>query len=228
MLYVPLNVLILGKCEYEQALKIQYELLGKRQQNRIEDTLILVEHPPIITLGKNAVKENIKASETYLKEHGISIKNINRGGDVTYHGYGQIVGYPIINLKAKDIGVKGFVKTLEEVFIEVLKYNHNIDAKRDEHHTGVWVDDDKIAAIGLAVKRSVTMHGFAFNVNTNLDHFGLIIPCGIKDKGVTSLQKLKGGLPLDINNEYNSIIKYFCDLLSYDNYKIVNLKEILN
>lgn len=228
MLDVQLNVLILGKCEYEEALKIQYEILEKRQQNKINDTLILVEHPPVITLGRNAVKENVKASKTYLDEHGISVQNISRGGDVTYHGYGQVVGYPIVNLKSKGVGIRVFVKNLEEVFIRMLKDIHGVEAGRDEEHTGVWVNDNKIVAIGLAVKRSVTMHGFAYNVNTNLNHFDLIVPCGIRDKGVISLQKIKGGTPIDLENECKSIVKYFCDLFSYDDYKLVNLQEILS
>ena len=228
MIYLLLNVLFLGKCEYEQALKIQYELLRKRQEGKLEDTLILVEHPPVITLGRNAVKENVIASETYLKENGIKTYNINRGGDVTYHGYGQILGYPIINLKEKNIGVKEYVKNIEELFIKLLKDKHNINAERDEEHTGVWVNDNKIVAIGLAVKHYVTMHGFAFNVNTNLDHFNLIVPCGINDKGVTSLQKLKGGLPHNMKTECESVIKYFCDLFDYDNYKPLSINEIQN
>jgi len=223
-----LNVVLLGKYEYGKALEIQYELLGKRQRGEIEDTLILVEHDPVITLGKNAERLNVRATAKQLEESGISIYNTDRGGDVTYHGYGQIVGYPIINLKSKDMGIKNFVRTLEELFIRMLKEKHGIDAGRDEHHAGVWVNDDKIVAIGLAVKHCVTMHGFAFNVSTNLEHFKYIVPCGIRDKGVTSLQKLKGEAFHETDREYGAIIEYFCSLFSYDGHRILNLKEILN
>jgi len=223
-----LNVVLLGKYEYGKALEIQYELLGKRQRGEIEDTLILVEHDPVITLGKNAERLNVRATAKQLEESGISIYNTDRGGDVTYHGYGQIAGYPIINLKSKDMGIKNFVRTLEELFIRMLKEKHGIDAGRDEHHAGVWVNDDKIVAIGLAVKHCVTMHGFAFNVSTNLEHFKYIVPCGIRDKGVTSLQKLKGEAFHETDREYGAIIEYFCSLFSYDGHRILNLKEILN
>jgi lipoyl(octanoyl) transferase len=225
---MDLNVLLLGRHEYGDALRIQNELLGKRQRGEIGDTLILVEHDPVITLGKNAVKENITASEEYLKDNGISVHSINRGGDVTYHGYGQIVGYPIINLRLKEMGVKKFVDTLEELFIRLLKEKYGIAAGRDEHHTGVWVNNDKILAIGLAVKRQVTMHGFAFNVSTNLEHFNNIVPCGIKEKGVTSLKKLLGKDFPDAGTECESIISYFCSLFSYENCKMVKLEDILN
>ena len=222
-----LNVVLLGKFEYGKALEIQYELLEKRQRGEIEDTLILVEHDPVITLGKNAERQNVRATAKQLQESGISIYNTDRGGDVTYHGYGQIVGYPIIDLKSKGMGVKNFVKTLEELFIMMLRNEHGINAGRDEHHTGVWVGNDKIVAIGLAVKRSVTMHGFAFNVSTCLEHFDYIVPCGIRDKGVTSLKKLKGE-SFQVTDEYSAIIEYFCSLFSYDCHRILNLEEIIN
>jgi lipoyl(octanoyl) transferase len=223
-----LNVVLLGKYEYGKALEIQYELLGKRQRGEIGDTLILVEHDPVITLGKNAERLNVRGTAKELEESGISIYNTDRGGDVTYHGYGQIVGYPIIDLKSKGMGVKNFVKTLEELFIRMLRDEHDIDAGRDQDHTGVWVGDDKIVAIGLAVKRGVTMHGFAFNVSTCLKHFDYIVPCGIRDKGVTSVQKLKGKAFHDADTEYDAVIEYFCRLFSYDGHRILNLKEIIN
>ncbi|MBP1744236.1 MAG: lipB [Firmicutes bacterium] len=225
---MDLNVLLLGRHEYGETLRIQNELLEKRQRGEIGDTLILVEHDPVITLGKNAEKSNITASEECLKDNGISVHSINRGGDVTYHGYGQIVGYPIINLRLKEMGVKKFVDTIEELFIRLLGEKHSIAAGRDEHHTGVWVKGDKIVAIGLAVKRHVTMHGFAYNVSTNLEHFNYIVPCGIKDKGVTSLQKLSGKEFPDVGAECESIIRYFCSLFSYENCRMVELEEILN
>jgi lipoyl(octanoyl) transferase len=217
---MKLKVLFLGRCDYQKALDIQKDLLAKRQQGEIEDILILVEHPPVITLGINAEEENIISSDEFLSEYGISIHKINRGGDVTYHGPGQIVGYPIINIKEKRLGVKDFVRKIEEVFIELLNNKYNISAARDPEHTGVWVGNDKITAIGIAVKRYVTMHGFAFNVNTNLEHFKWIVPCGISDRGVTSVERLIGS-PVDFDNENKSVIEYFCKIFNYDGWEEV-------
>jgi len=216
-----LNTLLLGRCGYEEALEIQYKVLEKRQQNGIADTLILVEHPPVITLGRQALPENITVSEKVILDQGIDIYRTNRGGDVTYHGYGQIVGYPIVNLREKRMGIRQFVESLEEVFIELLEYEYSIQAGRNPEHTGVWVGDEKIAAIGLAVKKSVTMHGFAFNVNTWLEHFNLIVPCGIKDKGVTSLQHLLNKRA-DMEAVSQLVLKYFVKILRYEGYKVIN------
>lgn len=211
----PLNILSLGRCEYEKALAIQYDILKKRQEGNIEDTLILVEHPPVLTMGRLAKKANIVCSEQLLKSNGIKIFETNRGGDVTYHGPGQIVGYPILDLKKYDMRVKWFVRNIEEVFIRLLMDKYNINASRSNGQIGVWVDNDKITAIGLSVKRGVTMHGFAYNVNTNLDHFNFIIPCGITDKGVTSIEQLVGKT-IDIEKEKDAVIEYFCKVFNYN------------
>ncbi len=203
-----LNVITLGRCEYDKALKIQYDILGKRQNGDIEDTLILVEHPPVITMGRRAVPSNVIVSKEFLKDKGIQVIKTNRGGDVTYHGPGQIVGYTIVNLKENRLGIKEFVAKLEGIFIGLLKEQFDIKAKHDLTNTGVWVADKKITAIGLAVKRGVTMHGFALNVNTNLDHFQYIIPCGIQDKGVTSIQKIVGQ-SVNLNGMSKLVENYF-------------------
>lgn len=203
-----LNVITLGRCEYDKALKIQYDILGKRQNGDIEDTLILVEHPPVITMGRRAVPSNVIVSKEFLKDKGIQVIKTNRGGDVTYHGPGQIVGYTIVNLKENRLGIKEFVAKLEGIFIGLLKEQFDIKAKYDLTNTGVWVADKKITAIGLAVKRGVTMHGFALNVNTNLDHFQYIIPCGIQDKGVTSIQKIVGQ-SVNLNGMSKLVENYF-------------------
>ncbi|KNF07539.1 lipoyl(octanoyl) transferase LipB [Gottschalkia purinilytica] len=217
-----LNVLNLGQCSYEEALDIQLDLLKKRQDKEIEDTLILVEHFPVITLGKNAVEENILVSEEYLKSQNADIVKIGRGGDVTYHGPGQIVGYPIVNIKDLKLGIKDFVYKLEELFIQLLKNEYNIDAFRDDINNGVWIKNSKITAIGLTVKRWVTMHGFAFNVNTNLDHFNWIVPCGIQGRDVISLEKL-----LDHNVDFqrvnDQVLKYFCKIFGYDSFEEISL-----
>jgi lipoyl(octanoyl) transferase len=212
---MKLNILLLGRCEYEKALNIQYDILKKRQESIIEDTLILVEHPPVITLGRHAEKSHILATEKYFNKNGIKLFETNRGGDVTYHGDGQIVGYPIFDIKKSNMGIREFVRNLEEVFITLLKEKFNITAGRDTEHTGVWVGDKKIVAIGLAVKRGVTMHGFAFNINTNMDHFKYIVPCGIANKGVTSVKQLLG-TSVDFQNINKLIPEYFCKIFHYD------------
>lgn len=223
---MKLNILFLGKCDYGKALDIQYDILEKRQKGEIGDILIIVEHPPVITLGKHAIESNIIASKDYLKSQGVSLHKTNRGGDVTYHGDGQIVGYPIVNLREKGVGIKKFVHRMEEAFINLLSDKFNIEAKKDDKHTGVWVEDKKIVAIGLAVKRGVTMHGFAFNVNTNLDHFNLIVPCGISDKGVVSIEKITKQ-PIDFNEVNKLTVEYLCKGFEYSGYEIVDMKNIL-
>lgn len=205
-----LNVVKLGKMDYAEALKIQEKLLERRKNGEINDTLLLVEHTPVLTIGRRGSYSNIVISRETLEQNGVKVYEVNRGGDVTYHGPGQIVGYPIFDLSGHGRDIKDFVYKLENVFIELLRNEYKIEAYRGENkYTGVWVGDAKITAIGIAVKRWVTMHGFAFNVNTNLDHFKWIIPCGITDKDVTSLQKLLGH-PLDFEELNNKVAEYFC------------------
>jgi lipoyl(octanoyl) transferase len=210
-----LNIVKLGKMDYDKALSIQERLLELRQKNEVEDTFLLVEHPPILTLGKRGEYSNILLPVEELKKNGIGIYEINRGGDVTYHGPGQLVGYPIINLNNLGRSVKEYVWNLEEVFIRLLRDKYGIEAHREDNkYTGVWVGDAKITAIGIAVKHWVTMHGFAFNLNTNLEHFKWINPCGITDKGVTSLQKLLGSA-VDFAELENTVVDYFCEVFDF-------------
>ena len=211
----PLQILNLGVCDYLSAYQIQLDLVAKRQKGEIEDTLILVEHPPVITLGKSAEDSHILFAEDYLREQGVEIHKIERGGDVTYHGPGQIVGYPIFDIKHGGIGIRTFVENLEQLFIRLLKEEFDIPAGKDPVHTGVWVNGSKITAIGLAVKRGVTMHGFAFNVNTNMSHFQLIVPCGIADRGVTSLEMLTGETQ-DYERMTELVAEYFCKVFGYE------------
>ncbi len=218
-----LNLLHLGKCDYEKALEIQFQLLEKRQNGEINDTLILVEHPAVITLGKSASAENVVASEIELAHQGIQRYETNRGGDVTYHGEGQIVGYPIVNLIENKTKVRTFVEKLEEVFVRILK-DFDLKAWGSSKEIGVWVGNEKITAIGLAVKKGVTMHGFAFNVNTNLDHFQYIIPCGIREKGVTTLEKLLEK-PQDFNRMNQRVAEVFSEIFGYQSIIEVTLEE---
>ncbi|HWQ78715.1 MAG TPA: lipoyl(octanoyl) transferase LipB [Anaerovoracaceae bacterium] len=210
-----LKVVLLGRMDYKEALDLQGKLSILRQKKKIENTLLMLEHPPVITLGKRGVYSNIIVSKEVLEANGIRIFEVSRGGDVTYHGPGQIVGYPIIDLKDINKGVKDFVWGIEEVFIRLLKKQYGITARRDEKkYTGVWVGGEKITAVGIAVKHWVTMHGFAFNVNTNLAHYDWINPCGITDRGVTSLEKLLGR-PQDVNELNEIIIDYFCEIFGF-------------
>ncbi len=188
-----INVCYLGEVEYQEALSIQESIWKLRVEKKIGDTLLLLEHPPVITIGRRGSKKNILVSEEFLEKIGVKVFEVSRGGDVTYHGPGQLVGYPIFDLALTDRDIKKFVYLLEEVFIRLLKDQFEIEARRDEDkYTGVWVENSKMVAISIAVKKWVTMHGFAFNVNTNLEHFSWIVPCGLKDRGVTSLERLIG------------------------------------
>lgn len=194
-----LNIVNLGRMDYDKAHALQLKVLAAVQAGRIEDTLLLVEHDPVITMGRNAQEGNVLFSEAYLQSQGIDLREIERGGDATYHGPGQLVGYPIFDIKARHgRSIKTFVFRLEEVFIDYLKRHYAIEAARSEVNAGVWIDDSKITAIGLAVKRGVTFHGFAFNVNTILGHYQYIVPCGLVGKTVTSLEAQVGHpIPFD-------------------------------
>ncbi|MCP5515419.1 MAG: lipoyl(octanoyl) transferase LipB [Spirochaetales bacterium] len=211
-----LNIVRLGRMDYLEALSIQESLLEKRQNNTIDNTLLIVEHFPVLTIGISGKASNIIASKDFLEKEGIKVYGTTRGGDVTYHGPGQIVGYPVIDLKNIHKGVKDFIILLQEVFIRLLKDEYNITAEREEgKYTGVWTGENKITAIGIAVKKWVTMHGFAFNINTNLDHFKWINPCGITDKGVTSLEKLTGEKQdFDMLNDLT--VRYFCEVFGFN------------
>jgi lipoate-protein ligase B len=185
------HVLRLGIVDYGQAHDLQKKILQERIDGKCPDHLILLQHNPVITVGRSGDNNNILASKALLESFGISVYEIERGGDVTYHGPGQLTGYPIIDLRNYKKDVHWYLRQLEEVIIRVLA-EYDIIGERVEKYTGVWVGGEKIAAIGVAVKRWVTYHGFAFNINPDLSHFKLINPCGITDKEVTSLIKILG------------------------------------
>ncbi len=181
----------LGRLPYADALALQQSLVEARKRDEVPDTLLLLEHPHVITLGRAADQSHILAPPSLLAARGVEVFETGRGGDVTYHGPGQLVGYPIINLSPDRCDLRRYVRDLQEVLIRAAA-DFGIAATRHEQHIGVWVGDEKLAAIGIRVSRWVTMHGFAFNVTTDLDYFRLIVPCGIADHGVTSLEKLLG------------------------------------
>ena len=183
----------LGVVPYADGLEIQKQLVEQRRTGEIPDQLLLLEHPPVITLGVKTRnnRSNIVAAPSTLEAEGVEVYESGRGGDVTYHGPGQLVGYPIIDLKPDRCDVHRYVRDIEEVMIRTAA-SFGIEAGRLAGLTGAWVGNEKLAAIGVRIARWVTSHGFAFNVNTTLNHFDLIVPCGISDQGVTSLQKLVG------------------------------------
>ena len=191
-----IHVLHLGLVPYETALRLQRTLMELRKAGRVENTLLLLEHPPVITLGRNAKLSNVIAPPEFLSQKGVELFEIDRGGDVTFHGPGQLVAYPIFDLRSFDpkIGAVEFVRRLEEVLIRTCG-DLGIGTQRIKGLTGVWTyalrnkPEAKIAAIGVHISRGVTTHGFALNVSTDLDFFSLIVPCGITGKPVTSIQR---------------------------------------
>lgn len=188
-----LEVRRLGVVGYEEALALQRHLVEERRAERVPDLVLLLQHPPVITLGVkgDGGRANIVATSDRLAALGIAVHETGRGGDVTYHGPGQIVGYPIVDLRPDRCDVHRYVRDLEEVMIRVCA-DYGVSADRIKGLTGAWVGAEKIGAIGVRISRWITSHGFAFNVSTDLDHFRLIVPCGISDRGVTSLEHASG------------------------------------
>lgn len=220
-----LNYCDLELIDYKEAWDLQKEALELRYQNKIEDTLFLLEHPHTYTLGRVADKNNLISSEKFLHKNNISIYDIDRGGDITYHGPGQIVGYSIIDLNYWKKDTHKYLRALEEVIIKTCLH-YGINAGRNSEFTGVWIDDRKIAAIGIKVSRWITMHGFAFNINTDLSLFTGIIPCGIKNKKVTSLEK-ETSKEITISEVKNILLKNFKKVFQYDAAKIISKEEFL-
>lgn len=188
-----LDVRRLGIVPYGQALKMQQALVAERQVGGVSDVLLLLEHPPVITLGVGAGRSraNLLVDEMELSRRGIELHEVSRGGNVTYHGPGQLVGYPILNLKPDRCDVHRYVRDLEEVLIATARV-FGVDATRAAGLTGIWVGRDKLAAIGVRLSRWVTSHGFALNVTTDLRPFELMHPCGLRDRGVTTLAAATG------------------------------------
>ena len=216
----------LGVIDYKEAWDLQQEIHAKRVLGEVEDILFLLEHPNTYTLGKTAHKANLISSEDYLKQNQISVYDIDRGGDITYHGPGQIVGYPIIDLNNWFKDTHKYLRALEEVIIKTCN-DYGLKSERNPKHTGVWIGDKKIAAIGIKVSRWVTMHGFAFNVNTDLNLFSGIIPCGIQDKTVTSLkQELRN--EINIQEVKEKLLKNFIQLFEYSTVTSRDNEEVLH
>jgi lipoate-protein ligase B len=192
----------------------------------MQDTLILLEHPPVFTVTRESTRRNLLVSPQALEEKGIAVHQTNRGGDITYHGPGQLVGYPIISLKDRGKDLHRYIRSLEEMIIWVLK-EYGIRGYRDSINAGVWVEGDKIAAIGIAVKASwTTMHGFSFNISPDLSHYSFIIPCGIVGRGVTSLAKILGKA-VSRQEVQGKLIHYFEEVFEVTS-REVSLEELQN
>lgn len=207
-----LEIRRLGVVRYQDALALQRALVEERRADHVPDLLLLLQHPAVITLGVkgDGGRSNIVAGASRLAQLGIDISETGRGGDVTYHGQGQIVGYPILDLRPDRCDVHRYVRDVEEVMIRVCA-DYGVPATRLEGLTGTWIGNDKIGAIGVRISRWITSHGFAFNVNTNLDHFDLIVPCGISGRGVTSLQRATGR-EISVGEVDDAVIRHFCDV----------------
>jgi len=208
-----LDVRRLGVLPYAEALELQRALVDDRRAGRIGDTLLLLEHPHVITLGVRGGRSHVLASAEALAARGVEVQETGRGGDVTYHGPGQIVGYPILDLNPDRRDVHQYVRDLEEVLIRTAA-DFGIAAGRVSGLTGVWAGDEKLAAIGVRIARWITSHGFALNVTTDLDYFSLIVPCGIADRGVTSMSRLLGR-PVELDKVQQSIANQFSNVFQF-------------
>jgi len=206
----------IGRAAYEPTVRLQKRLVDEVKASEAERAyLVLVEHdPPVITLGRGARDTHIVASRERLAREGVQVHESSRGGDVTYHGPGQVVGYPVLRLDLHGRDVHRYLRDLEEVLIRLLA-RYGLEGRRSEGLTGVWVGQEKIAAIGVAVRRWVTYHGFALNVATNLSHFDLIVPCGIRGKGVTSLSRLLGR-PVTVAETRPLVVECVAEVFGFD------------
>jgi lipoyl(octanoyl) transferase len=201
------HVAQLGLMDYTEALDLQKKKVAQRKAGAIPDTLLLLEHPHVYTLGRNARRENLLVSVEWLASRGVQVVETDRGGDVTYHGPGQLVGYPILDLTQHRRDISWYMRSLEEVFIRTAG-DFGIEATRSAGAPGVWVGNDKLVAMGVHLARWVTSHGFALNVNTDLSYFDWIVPCGLRDKGVTSLAQLLGR-PVDMETVTERVVACF-------------------
>ena len=210
-----INILDLGRMDYKSSWEFQKNLHKDVLNGNKPDTLILVEHEPVFTLGKNANKDNL------LDKGNVKVFNVERGGDITFHGPGQLVGYPILDLNNYRKNISWLMRTLEEILIECLN-TFDIDAHQKKGLTGVWVNDEKIGAQGVKISRWVTMHGFSLNINTDLSFFDMIVPCGITDCKVTSMKKLLGATQ-NIQDVKFQIVKAFNENIYLPESKLIAL-----
>lgn len=228
-----LSVLDLGRLDYATGLALQKTLIELRHQQRTGNILLLLEHPPVLTLGRNSSRMNVLASDELLAARGVELHEINRGGDVTYHGPGQLVGYPIFDLRSFStrLGAVDYVRKLEEVLIRTCG-EFGIRAQRIAGRTGVWtmaggsVQEKKIAAIGVHISRGITSHGFALNVTTDLRDFNLIVPCGISDREVTSMEQEARTIP-GLEPVMHTVARHFGQIFDQQILWLESLEDLL-
>jgi lipoyl(octanoyl) transferase len=211
----------LGRVSYSDGLEMQDRAVERLRSGEGSEQLLLLEHPHVFTLGRGADSRNILADQKQLKSHSIEVYETGRGGDVTYHGPGQLVGYPIISLKPDRCDVHRYVRDLEEALIRAIA-DYGITGARIAGLTGVWVGNEKIAAIGVRIARWITSHGFALNVSTDLDYFRMIVPCGITDKGVTSISRLLGRA-IDVEEVAQAVTRHFGAVFERD---VITLSDV--
>lgn len=214
----------LGLVPYDEALELQHRIVAARKAGQLDDCLILLEHPPVITLGRQADETNIIAAPEFLDELGIEVRRVERGGDVTYHGPGQLMGYPILNLRnhRKDVG--WYVSSLEQCLVAALA-EFGIDAEaRTGRETGVWVGNNKIVAIGARIEEWVSYHGFALYVDPIMSHFELIVPCGLRDKGVIGMWQVLGE-SVDIDLVRQAVVRQFASFFNVE-FETVTLADL--
>ncbi len=213
-----LQIIDWGERSYQEGYKLQHRLAKERAENIIPDTLILVSHPPVFTIGCRGSRTEILASEEKLREAGISVEKVDRGGAVTYHGPGQLVAYPILHMGSRGINLHHLIHKYEETVVSTLKY-FGIAAERNPEFIGVWVSNQKICAVGIGVKRWVSYHGLALNISTNLDHYRYIIPCGISHLGITSMEKVLE-IPVHFKEVKNVFIEAFVKEFGYNEHQV--------
>jgi len=208
----PLEVRRLGVVRYQEALELQRTLVEQRRGGHVPDLLLLLQHPPVITVGikGDGGRSHVVAAPSLLTKLSVDICETGRGGDVTYHGLGQVVGYPILDLRPDRCDVHRYVRDLEEVMIRVCA-DYHLEAQRCDALTGTWIGDNKIGAIGVRLSRWITSHGFAFNVSINLEEFNLIVPCGIPNRGVTSLKGVLGR-DIPLGDVEDTMVQRFCEV----------------
>ena len=220
-----LLVINLGKTKYADAWELQKRIFSARLARRIDDVLLLTEHEHVYTLGKAADDNHLLAKNEELSKKGVDVYWIDRGGDITYHGPGQIVGYPIIDLNQHYNDIHRYLRDIEEAIIRTFD-DYGISAGREPEFTGVWVKNEKVAAIGVKVSKWITMHGFALNVNTDLSYFDRIIPCGIFHKGVTSIHNILGK-EISLIEVHQHLIKHFSQLFQWE-VKQISHEELIS
>jgi lipoyl(octanoyl) transferase len=219
-----LHIEQLGLVDYASALELQRERVAQRKAGALSDTLLLLEHPHVYTLGRNARPENVLVSAEFLASRGAQVVRTDRGGDVTYHGPGQLVGYPILDLTQHRRDISWYMRSLEEVLIRTAR-DFGIEAGRSPGAAGVWVGNDKLVAMGVHLSHWVTSHGFALNVNTDLHYFEWIVPCGLHDKGVTSLANLLGHI-VEMDEVVERVVEHFGAVFGMEVGAIDELKSL--